>query len=327
MANMRIVRYRYIPEFAHHAGLSETTDTGVLAQEVQQILPDAVRTGGDVHLSNGDCIESFLVVNKERIFMENVGAVKELCKVTDNLETRIDELERINRKLSKIKRFDSIKSCSSSNSTVVSKRSFPSRRSMLASKKRQERPFCSNKFVQGTIIILILVMAFCLVAMATLYILEWQRRTVPTITRHLPAITNANHSDHGAKGHRNSVDNATKHKEPVDPVKPFDSSDPKSPSSNLPRKGTDRNLPTLPSRAPVPSRDWSQSPTQVVPFVASTMVPILKPKVVGTPPDCLDGVLGSCSAHCCLPAVPDSQDGNAQRVGPPSTTQAAKSPG
>jgi len=28
--------------------------------------------------------------------MENIGAVKELCKVTGKLETRIDELEKIN---------------------------------------------------------------------------------------------------------------------------------------------------------------------------------------------------------------------------------------
>jgi len=42
--------------------------------------------------------------------MENVGAVKELCKVTDNLETRIDELERMNHKLAKLKRLDSIRS-------------------------------------------------------------------------------------------------------------------------------------------------------------------------------------------------------------------------
>jgi hypothetical protein len=48
--------------------------------------------------------------------MENVGAVKELCKVTDNLETRIDELERMNHKLAKLKRLDSIRS-SASDST------------------------------------------------------------------------------------------------------------------------------------------------------------------------------------------------------------------
>ena len=49
--------------------------------------------------------------------MENVGAVKELCKVTGNLENRIDELERMNRKLAKLKRLDSIRSSCSIGST------------------------------------------------------------------------------------------------------------------------------------------------------------------------------------------------------------------
>lgn len=52
--------------------------------------------------------------------MENIGAVKELCKVTDNLGTRIDELEKVNKKLTsqKVKRLDSLKS-TSSRSTVT----------------------------------------------------------------------------------------------------------------------------------------------------------------------------------------------------------------
>lgn len=33
--------------------------------------------------------------------MENVGAVKELCKLTGNFSDRIDELERWNKKLTK----------------------------------------------------------------------------------------------------------------------------------------------------------------------------------------------------------------------------------
>jgi hypothetical protein len=77
---------------------------------VAKILPEAVRPAGDLVLENGTSIDNFLVVNKERIFMENIGAVKELCKVTDNLETRIDQLERINRRLNKLKRGDSLKS-------------------------------------------------------------------------------------------------------------------------------------------------------------------------------------------------------------------------
>lgn len=101
-----------------------------------------MKEGGDVVCANGETIANLLVVNKvtkgsksslrvasafplplpkhwksfwvlylkERIFMENVGAVKELCKLTDNLETRIDELERWSRKLAKLRRLDSMKS-------------------------------------------------------------------------------------------------------------------------------------------------------------------------------------------------------------------------
>src|SRR6218665_2143548 len=38
---------------------------------------------------------------QDRIFIENVGAVKELCKVTDKLENRITEIELINKRLAK----------------------------------------------------------------------------------------------------------------------------------------------------------------------------------------------------------------------------------
>lgn len=81
---LRVVRYRYAPEFALHSGLGMkvSEDTGVIAQEVQQVIPEAVLPAGDIILPNGQRIENFLVVNKERIFMENVGAVKELCKVS-----------------------------------------------------------------------------------------------------------------------------------------------------------------------------------------------------------------------------------------------------
>lgn len=332
VANMRIYRYRYIPEYVEHAGLKEVSDTGVLAQEVQQILPDAVRPGGDVLLGNGDCIEGFLVVNKERIFMENVGAVKELCKVTDSLGTRIDELEKMNRALNKIKRVDSVRSCSSSNSTVISRSSFPSRRNALRGKKKQEKPFCSNKLVQGTITILILVMAFCLAAMASLYILEWQRRNdlvaSSSINRHVLPVNSSSQAEQGTKGHSNSVDNATKYKDPADSTKLHqDENESKLPPTTR-RKGTDTsNAVPIPSNAAGSATRWTQPSTTPTPPLATTSVPILQPKVIGTPPDCLDGVLTSCTAHCCVAAIPESQDSNAQRVGPAvvTATEASKS--
>lgn len=119
---IRVVKYRYEPEYAMHSGLTgyscskdnaghhttyasnECIDTGVIAQEVREVLPDAVKEAGSMLLPNGQMIDNFLVVNKDRIFMENIGAVKELCKVTGSLETRIEQLERINSRLVRIQK-------------------------------------------------------------------------------------------------------------------------------------------------------------------------------------------------------------------------------
>ncbi|NXU67555.1 MYRF factor, partial [Horornis vulcanius] len=117
------------------------------------ILPEAVKDTGDLVFSNGKTLENFLVVNKvdkirclcqvnlehlERIFMENVGAVKELCKLTDNLETRIDELERWSHKLAKLKRLDSMKSTVSSGAFSQTGSQF-SRAGSMPHKKRPHK--------------------------------------------------------------------------------------------------------------------------------------------------------------------------------------------
>ena len=57
---------------------------------------------------------------QERIFMENVGAVKELCKVTDHLGKRIEQVEKMNRRLAKLKKMDSFKSTSSTSTGMYS---------------------------------------------------------------------------------------------------------------------------------------------------------------------------------------------------------------
>lgn len=56
--------------------------------------------------------------SQDQIFMENVGAVKQLCKLTNNLEVRIEELEQWNRKLARLKRMSSLKSTVSEESKV-----------------------------------------------------------------------------------------------------------------------------------------------------------------------------------------------------------------
>ncbi|XP_040416128.1 myelin regulatory factor isoform X5 [Cygnus olor] len=183
ISRMRLVHYNYKPEFAATVGIDNTSETGVIAQEVKEILPEAVKDTGDLVFSNGKTLENFLVVNKERIFMENVGAVKELCKLTDNLETRIDELERWSHKLAKLKRLDSMKSTVSSGTFSQAGSQF-SRAGSMPHKKRPhkvaskspsvvpEQACISQRFLQGTIIALVIIMAFSVVSMSTLYVLS-----------------------------------------------------------------------------------------------------------------------------------------------------------
>uniref|UniRef100_F7BVW1 Myelin regulatory factor like n=1 Tax=Ornithorhynchus anatinus TaxID=9258 RepID=F7BVW1_ORNAN len=109
IAQMRVVEYDYKPEFASVMGIEHVHQTGMIAQEVKDILPSAVREVGDVTCANGEKVENLLVVDKDQIFMENVGAVKQLCKLTNDLEERIGELEVWNQKLNKLQQVDSLK--------------------------------------------------------------------------------------------------------------------------------------------------------------------------------------------------------------------------
>ncbi|XP_006859679.1 PREDICTED: myelin regulatory factor-like protein [Chrysochloris asiatica] len=170
IAQMRIVEYDYKPEFASVMGINTAHQTGMIAQEVQEILPRAVREVGEVTCENGEKLENFLMVDKDQIFMENIGAVKQLCKLTNNLEERIEELEIWNRKLARLKRLSSLKS-SASEASSISKLS----RAASASSPRRTVPkkpnkvyfsgkkqSCPNWIFQTLVITLIAVMAFCL---------------------------------------------------------------------------------------------------------------------------------------------------------------------
>lgn len=171
LQKIRIVRYRYEPEFALHSGLrsdkdneEEIIDTGVIAQEVREVLPDAVTEAGSIVLPSGQVIENFLLVNKDRILMENIGAVKELCKVTGSLETRIEQLEKINNRLMRMQEIErSKKKCKHllmDDDQIID----------------GEDELCSNRTIQIMIIILVIIMATCLVAVSTLYFVEHSKQ-------------------------------------------------------------------------------------------------------------------------------------------------------
>ncbi|XP_063220444.1 myelin regulatory factor isoform X2 [Bacillus rossius redtenbacheri] len=185
--SLRLVQFHYLPEFALQAGLPGLAlDTGVVAQQVQQVLPDAVHSAGDVVLPSGQRIHDLLLVNKDRLFMENVGAVKELGRLTDGLVTRVGKLEKINRKIVKCIRLDSVRS-TTSISTVSSKSSMSSckrhRRhrccnSSHSTNDTKDRCFCSFKFIYIAIGLLLLTMAFCLMALTALHFLHMRKHTM-----------------------------------------------------------------------------------------------------------------------------------------------------
>ncbi|KAF8771004.1 Myelin regulatory factor like protein [Argiope bruennichi] len=314
VANMRIVRYEYRPEFAKHIGLGEEnrTSTGVIAQEVQTLIPEAVQEAGDIVLPDGQHIQNFLVVNKERIFMENIGAVKELCKVTDNLGTRIDELEKVNKKLAsqRLKRLDSLKS-TSSGSTVTSHggslksskkfshhhyqyRSAPSKR--LCGK---EQFFCNRFYFQILVVILIFIMAFCVVAMASLYFFEWSNRQVPNN----PVIIR-----------ERTFFNVTNVKE-ISPQPFLELEKSKSSIENsIAVQDNRKETRILDINRTVPNRRIDIGKyTTPYPGISSlmtsryyqnrypTFVPILKPRVIGTPNHCRFPQRQNihCDVHCC----------------------------
>jgi len=66
VSQINIYKYKYKEDFADSVGLPEHQrhDTGVIAQEVQTVLPDAVMETGDVALNSGKNVNNLLVVNK-----------------------------------------------------------------------------------------------------------------------------------------------------------------------------------------------------------------------------------------------------------------------
>ncbi|KAG8196834.1 hypothetical protein JTE90_027547 [Oedothorax gibbosus] len=310
VANMRIVRYKYLPEFAKHVGLGEgnPTSTGVIAQEVQNLIPDAVQGAGDITLPDGQQIENFLVVNKDRIFMENIGAVKELCKVTDNLGTRIDELEKVNKKLTsqKVKRLDSLKSTSSRSTvtshacSVSSSKKFPRghcqyRKTTQHESSSEDSLICNNSYVQFIIIILVLIMAFCVVAMSAIYFFERGSRHVPTLATFLKEEDTNNLTSIQLTRHfpflepdklKVNIENSIAVQETKKESRFLE------PSRILP----ERKIPKM--ATPDPDTSVSMS---ISTHAYRTSVPILKPRTIGVRDDCRYPYFrqSDCIVMCC----------------------------
>jgi len=235
---MRIVEFSYKPEIAKQWGLTEDNRhrVGVIAQELAEVLPDAVRDNGD-----------FLTVDDTRIFYDTVAAAQELYRLTGNLECKIDQVEKISAKLARFAQrkraqmgsmASGISDFSNLFGTTLASNSAGESSGMGVEKKAEAKSsflscsrvsltstqsfddyfgkrkrsgnnnsgggggyrrrcnssasgggyyycrsahsgefLCNSKFTQGTIVTLVMIMALCLMAMCSLYVLDWYNRT------------------------------------------------------------------------------------------------------------------------------------------------------
>jgi len=104
LANLRALKfyhYNLRKEWADATNIPEDdrAQTGVIAQELQQLMPDAVKVTGDRTLADGSVVEKLLVVNKDRLVMEGLGAVGEMARRHEQLEQRLADLEGRNAAL------------------------------------------------------------------------------------------------------------------------------------------------------------------------------------------------------------------------------------
>ncbi|KAK0130908.1 Myelin regulatory factor-like protein [Merluccius polli] len=175
ISQMRIVEYDYRPEFASSMGIDHIHQTGVIAQEVKELLPAAVTEVGDVCCSDGKTIPSFLMVDKEHIFMENVGAVKQLCKLTDNLDSRIKELEGWNSRLAKLKSLTGSLRSKGKITTTTTHTSVsptpPKNKSSHVMPGKDSWLCLQHKVFQASVFTLLTTMALCVISITALYLL------------------------------------------------------------------------------------------------------------------------------------------------------------
>ncbi|KAG7218918.1 hypothetical protein INR49_019418 [Caranx melampygus] len=202
ITQMRLVEFDYKPEFASTMGVDHVHQTGngvcctpgVIAQEVKKLLPSAVREVGDVTCSDGEKIHNFLMVDKvlpasrlrfdsvawEQIFMENIGAVQHLSKLTDNLETRIQDLEVWNRRLAKLKSLTgSLRSTDKlrTNSSVSTMSNTDTQKTTKVQEEgsgQKYRNCLQHKILQAGAFSLLAAMAFCIISITALYLLNFK---------------------------------------------------------------------------------------------------------------------------------------------------------
>jgi hypothetical protein len=99
---LQVKHYDYTENFVKYCNKDDTSNYGFIAQQVEQVIPNAVKTiPFSIQKSNRDGtyetiehFDDFKIVQKELIFTEAVGAIQELYKIIQLQKTHIEQLEQ-----------------------------------------------------------------------------------------------------------------------------------------------------------------------------------------------------------------------------------------
>ncbi|CAG5926626.1 unnamed protein product [Menidia menidia] len=174
ITQMRIVEFDYKPEGHSSGGEGAAAVRGERGRR-----HNLLRWRDDTQLTHGGQGNPPPPdLHNEQIFMENVGAVQQLSKLTDNLDTRIKELEVWNRRLAKLKSLTgSLRSTGrpqrhSSVSTTSSPEPHKPREAEGGAGRPRYNRCVQNKFFQASFFTLLATMALCIICVTALYMVN-----------------------------------------------------------------------------------------------------------------------------------------------------------
>jgi hypothetical protein len=101
---LQVKHYDYTSNYVEYCNKEDITNYGFIAQQVEQVIPNAVKTGNfyiQKSLGNGSFEtiqhwDDFKTINKDLIFTEAVGAIQELHKIIQAQKAQIEALELTN---------------------------------------------------------------------------------------------------------------------------------------------------------------------------------------------------------------------------------------
>jgi len=89
--NLPLKYYKWLDQFAEQTGTTDKHKLGWIAQDVQELIPTAIRTIGDYTLSDGTVVNNLKTLSSDQLIVCMHGAMRALIKRYEDLELVLNE--------------------------------------------------------------------------------------------------------------------------------------------------------------------------------------------------------------------------------------------